>query len=80
MKLAVYSLKKILYQGEAASVNLKTASGEITILDHHRPLISLLTESDVKITDANNKEHHIEAHGGFLEMTKDNTLKLLIEV
>ena len=50
MKIGVYSFEKVLYQGEAISVNCNTKMGEITILNHHRPLISILgkgTDEDI---------------------------------
>lgn len=68
MKLSVYSLKKILFQGEAKAVNCKTSNGEITILDNHRPLISSLREGIIKVIDKNEKEYYIPVSSGFLEI------------
>ncbi len=79
MKLGVYSLQKVLFQGEASSVNCKTASGEITILDHHRPLISILKKGVIKILDRNKKEAYIPVGSGFLEVRSGNEAKFLIE-
>ncbi|KKU69653.1 MAG: hypothetical protein UX94_C0019G0005 [Parcubacteria group bacterium GW2011_GWA2_47_21] len=42
MKLTIYSLKGVEFEGEAASFNVRAEDGEITVLDHHRPLITLL--------------------------------------
>lgn len=78
MKLAIYSLKKILFQGEASSINCKTAVGEVTILDHHRALISTLAPGPIKIVDNKNKMRYIQASSGFLEVS-GNTTKLLVE-
>lgn len=79
MRLSIYSLKKVLFEGEAASVNAKTASGEITVLDHHRPLISLLESGTVKVIDADEKEHYLSVTSGFLEVNAQNTVWLLVE-
>lgn len=79
MQLGVYSLEKVLYHGEAVLVNCRTATGEITILDHHRPLISVLKKGVIKIVDKNEKEHYINANSGFLEMNSGNEIKILIE-
>ena len=79
MKVSVYSLKKILYEGDAVSVNCKTQIGEITVLDHHRPLISALAPGVIKIVDQKNKESYVNANGGFLEVSKGNRAKFLVD-
>lgn len=78
MKLGIYSLKKTLYQGEAQSVNCKTQTGEITILDDHEPLISVLKEGIIKIVDTTAEEHYIPVSSGFLEV-RLNDCKLIVE-
>lgn len=79
MILGVYSLQKVLYQGEAASVNCRTRTGEITILDHHRPLISVLDKGTMRIVDKDKKEHYIPVNSGFLEVRSGNEARFLIE-
>ena len=79
MKLGVYSLQKVLFQGEAKSINCQTSSGEITVLDHHLPLISLLKAGNVKILDTNGKEHYVPVTGGLIEIRSENEARLLVE-
>jgi len=79
MHVSVHSLKKTLFDGEAVSLNCKTASGEITILDHHRPLVSVIEKGIIKIVDKSNQEHYIPVSSGFLEATSDNATKLIVE-
>ena len=79
MKLGIYALQKVLYQGEAFSVNCKTTSGEITILDHHLPLISILEKGTVKVVDKEKQEHYIPVSAGFLEMRSGNELRILAD-
>ncbi|MDP2599038.1 MAG: hypothetical protein Q8P49_04360 [Candidatus Liptonbacteria bacterium] len=87
MKLDVYSLQKVLFRGEAVSVNCQTASGEITVLDHHRPLISVLKKGNLKITraesdrsiDKSEKEVYIPVSSGFLEVRDGNEARFLVE-
>jgi F-type H+-transporting ATPase subunit epsilon len=79
MTLGVYSLKKVLYQGDAVSINCRTKNGEITILDHHRPLISVLTPGTMKIIDKEQKEHYIPVSSGFLEVRSGNEARFLVE-
>jgi F0F1-type ATP synthase epsilon subunit len=79
MKVGVYSLEKVLYHGEASEVNCNTHSGEITILDHHEPLISLLAKGVMKIIDIERKEHYIQVLSGFVEVRSGGEAKFLVE-
>jgi F-type H+-transporting ATPase subunit epsilon len=79
MHIGVYSLQKVLYRGEAESVNCQTTTGEITILNHHRPLISVLKEGVMKIVDQEKKEHYIPVASGFLEIRSGDEAKFLVE-
>ena len=79
MKLGVYSLKKVLFRGDVVSINCATQSGEITILDHHRPLISILKRGVIKIVDNKNEEHYIPVNSGFLQVQSSNEAKFLVE-
>jgi len=79
MHLAVYSLKKILFQDDALAVNCKAVSGEITILDNHRPLISALVTGTIKIIDKEKKEHYIPISSGFVEINSQNQIRLIVQ-
>jgi F-type H+-transporting ATPase subunit epsilon len=79
MKLGVYSLQKVLFQGDAKSVNCNTRVGEITILDHHEPLISILEKGTMTIVDAEGKEAYIPVSSGFLEVDSGSQVKIMIE-
>jgi len=79
MKVSVYSLKKVLFEGEAQAVNCQTVGGEITILDFHRPLISMLKAGPLRVTDTGQKDHYFPIVSGFLEVDGGNRAKLLVE-
>ena len=72
-------MEKVLFQGEVVSVNCNTKMGEITILNHHRPLISILDKGTMKIVDENKKEWYIPVSSGFLEVNSQNQAKFLVE-
>ena len=80
MKLGVYSLRKVLFQGDAKSINCNTRSGEITILDNHEPLISILEKGTITIVDREGKGWYILVSSGFLEVDEENQAKILVEV
>ena len=79
MILKAINIKGIVFEGEAKSVNLKTKAGEITILDNHRPLVTLLEKGEIKIKRGDGKEEKVSINSGFLEMSPDNMLTLLID-
>ena len=79
MKLGIYSLKRALFQGEAESLNCRTENGEITVLDGHRPLISVLESGALKIVDADKKEVYIPISSGFLAVHAGSEVKLIVE-
>jgi F-type H+-transporting ATPase subunit epsilon len=79
MHIGVYSLQKVLYEGDVESVNCQTVNGEITILEHHRPLISILKEGTMKIVDKEKKEHYVPIASGLLEVRTGDEAKFLVE-
>ena len=79
MKLSIYSLKQILFQGDASSLNCKTVMGEITILDHHETLITVLSAGVMKAVDKDKKEHFFEIKSGFLEVKPGNEVRCIVE-
>ena len=91
MKLSVYSLKKILFQGAAVSLNCKTVMGEITILDNHEMFIGVLIEGTMKVVEKrpqlngqplaefNGASHFFEVKSGFLEVKENNEVRCLVD-
>lgn len=54
------------FQGDARSVTLPTADGEITVLANHMPLVAVLTDGELRI-DTGEKTVSVAVAGGFLE-------------
>jgi F-type H+-transporting ATPase subunit epsilon len=79
MKLGIYSLKKVVFQGEVVSLTCITVSGEITVLPHHRPLLTMLTEGVIKMVDGTQKEQFFPVKSGFLEVTPYNEAKCIVD-
>ncbi len=79
MNIGVYSLQGVLFEGEVREVTCATQAGTITFLDHHEPLVSVLTEGIMKIVDRDRAAHYIPVRSGFLEIDADNTARLLVE-
>ena len=79
MKLSVYSLKKILFQGDAQLLNCKTIMGEITVLDNHETFITVLSSGTMKIIDSDKNEHFSPIKSGFLEVRPENEVRVIVE-
>lgn len=80
MKVEIYSLKRIIFEGDAVSVNCRTAKGEITVLEHHQPLISMLEDGPVKIMpSAGGQEQAFAVRGGFIQVDPKHDVRLLVE-
>ena len=79
MKLSIYSLKNILFQGSASLLNCKTVMGEITVLDNHEALITALDAGIIKVIDENKKEQFFPIKSGFLEVKPDSEVRCIVE-
>ena len=77
MKLNIISLKGIQYDGEAVSVNVMTTSGEITVLDNHRPLLTALSEGQAVVTKKDGEKLNFGIKSGFLEVGEGNQASIL---
>ena len=60
-------------------MNCNTRVGEITILDHHEPIISILEKGTMTIVDGEGKEIYIPVASGFLEVDAGSQAKILVE-
>jgi len=67
MKLSIYSLQSTLFEGEVESLTLPTTTGEITVLDNHLPLISLVKPGEVHYTHFGTKKA-VKLAGGVIEI------------
>ncbi|MSU54284.1 MAG: F0F1 ATP synthase subunit epsilon [Candidatus Staskawiczbacteria bacterium] len=79
MKLSIYSLKKVIFAGEASLLNCNTIAGEITILDNHENLITVLATGVMKVIDKDKKENFFEIKSGFLEVRQGNEVRCMVE-
>lgn len=79
MRLTAYSLERIIFEGEVILLTCRTPEGELTILNHHRPLIATLAPGTLRIQDETEKDHYLPITGGFLEVDPQNTARLLVD-
>jgi len=83
MRLSIYSLKNVLFQGEAKLLNCKTVMGEITVLDNHETFIGVLAAGVIKVVEnppaGGKKEHFFPVKSGFLEVKEGNEVRCIVE-
>jgi F0F1-type ATP synthase epsilon subunit len=53
--------------------------GEVTILDNHESLVSIVEKGTMKIVDKDQKEWYIPVSSGFLEVNSGSQVKILVE-
>ena len=83
MNFELVSLDGVKFKAQAYSVILPTASGQVTILPDHEPLLSVVVPGIIIIrrnkTDADTHLEHYATYGGVLEVTKDGARVLVDE-
>lgn len=79
MKLSIYSIKQILLETQAEKVTLPTPQGEITVLDHHLPLVTLVNAGNIAYYTSQNQWQEIAFSGGIAEIRPGSELVLLAQ-
>lgn len=78
MHLEIITPEKKVFEGEVKLVQLPGSKGSFEILKNHAPIISTLEKGNIKIQDAQGKEHIFEVEGGVVE-NKANKIIVLVE-
>ncbi|MBK7094166.1 MAG: ATP synthase F1 subunit epsilon [Saprospiraceae bacterium] len=78
MELVVLSPEKEFFKGQVKSVTVPGASGQFQILNGHAPLISALSEGNVKIVKDDGNIINYSINSGFIEII-DNELAILVQ-
>ncbi|MBI5421423.1 MAG: hypothetical protein HZA35_03915 [Parcubacteria group bacterium] len=79
MKLGIYTLQGTLFEGDIKQLTTTTTVGEVTILNHHIPLVSRLVGPIVRLVDTSEKESIIKITSGFLEVHEQGEVVILAE-
>jgi len=79
MHLGIYTLQGTLFEGDIKQLTTTTTVGEVTILNHHIPLVSMLVGPMVRFVDVSEKESIIKITSGFLEVREEGGVVILAE-
>lgn len=71
LKVSVISPERVLYEGEAESVVAPAFDGEVGILPHHAPMMTLLGRGELRI-GPDGSGGRFEVAGGFLQVLNDS--------
>jgi F0F1-type ATP synthase epsilon subunit len=77
MHLSIYSLQETLFEGQVVSVNLPTPLGEMTVLNHHIPLVSIISPGEICCVLPDSTIKTLPFHGGILEVRPQSNVVVL---
>lgn len=70
--------ERIVQEGEADSMSVMTAMGEITVLPHHVPLLALMKAGEMRIKHQG-KEELLATSTGMFEVRQDGSVVVLAD-
>ncbi|MCX6739215.1 MAG: ATP synthase F1 subunit epsilon [Candidatus Parcubacteria bacterium] len=74
-RLKIITQEEVLLETEVESLYVTTTDGDITVLPHHTPYVSVLKPSEV-IIKKDGKEESFACTGGILEVTPEKVVIL----
>ncbi len=77
LSLKLITPARTVLEEEVEQVTMETEAGQITVLPHHTPLVSILKPGEL-FTKKDGKEHPLAVAGGVIEMF-ENTLVILAD-
>lgn len=78
MHLKVITPERVVFTDEIDGVSLMTTEGEITVLPHHIPLVTLLQPGELRYQKAG-QTFLLAVSGGFVEIRTDGTIIILAD-
>lgn len=78
MKFRIVTPDGITFEDEITQVSVPTQSGEITILPHHIPLVSVLKAGEIRITKEN-QETDIAVSTGVIEVRPQDEVYIIAD-
>ena len=77
IKFKIVTPERIVFEQDVDQVTLPTTEGEITVLPHHLPLVSMI-QSGQLVVKYGGQETAIAVHSGFVQI-RDNEVVVLTE-
>lgn len=70
--------ERVVYEANVDSITLPAREGEITVLPHHKPIVSLLSSGVITVRN-DSGEAHIASSGGFVEVLPQSKVIVLAD-
>ena len=78
MKVALVAADREVWSGEATSVNARTLAGDIGVMAHHTPIMSVLDAGQVDVRTVDDGHWVAAVDGGFLSVAH-NEVRLICQ-
>ena len=76
MNLEIITPEKQVFSGEVTSVKFPGTTGEFEILNNHAPIISTLSEGEIRVITSENNTEKFSINGGVIEMQNNKIIVL----
>jgi F-type H+-transporting ATPase subunit epsilon len=70
LSLSIVSPQGVIFEGNVEQVSLPTVNGMITVLPHHAPLFTKLSEGEIEIVSGGKHASYVVS-GGFFEINNN---------
>lgn len=77
MHLSIVTPEKELFNDEISLIQLPGIDGSFEILKNHAPIISSLSQGQIKVIDQNKKNHLFDISGGVIECSQNSVIVLI---
>jgi len=78
MHISVLTPDKEIFDGKITSVKVPGVSGQFEVLNNHAPIVSALSEGQVRLIQENGEKISFGIEKGFIEVLK-NKVALLVQ-
>lgn len=79
MRFRIHTIEKTVFDDEVISITIPTESGEITVLDQHSPLVSVVKPGRILIRKKSGREEIVQFESdGFLEVQPEGRGVILL--
>lgn len=79
MRIKLVTPERVLFEEEIASATLPTEAGEITVLEHHIPIVSNLMPGVAEITFKSGSVEDVALSGGCIQVGDEGNITILAD-
>jgi F-type H+-transporting ATPase subunit epsilon len=78
-KIQILTANKNIFAGEVVSLIVPTKEGQLTILNNHTPIVSVLSIGEAVVETENKEKKSFYLQGGVLEVKQNGDVSLLAD-